>query len=170
MQRAVRPAKLPDPAFLHAWSPATGAYADCYCIDVEGRVAQAAFIEAFYSTWLFKLERLLLAWFVARPSTDEDARRLGAGAVSGFAAWSVERQDAQQLLLCDFQGRTRSWLMAVPADDGASTRLYFGSAVVPVRDRATGETSLGFPFRALLGYHKLYSRLLLAAAARRLAR
>jgi hypothetical protein len=29
---------------------------------------------------------------------------------------------------------------------------------------------LGWPFRALLGFHKLYSRILLAAAARRLAR
>ena len=47
----------------------------------------------------------------------------------------------------------------------ASDALYFGSAIVP-RQRG----GLGWQYAALVGFHKLYSRLLLAAAARRLAR
>ena len=66
-------------------------------------------------------------------------------------------------------GRTRSWLMAVPQGDGGPvTRLYFGSAVVPVRDRKSGRMRLGLTFTALLGFHKLYSRALLSAARERL--
>ena len=50
------------------------------------------------------------------------------------------------------------------------TRLYFGSVVVPVHDPKTGEMGLGPVHGPLIGFHKLYSRLLLGAAARRLAR
>jgi hypothetical protein len=46
--------------------------------------------------------------------------------------------------------------------------LYFGSAVVPLR-RKSGEPALGFTFSALLGFHKLYSRVLLSTARSRLA-
>jgi hypothetical protein len=53
---------------------------------------------------------------------------------------------------------------------GSGTRLYFGSAVVPVVDAKSGQPTLGFAFRALLGFHKLYSRVLLRAARARLAR
>ena len=63
--------------------------------------------------------------------------------------------------------------MAQPADAAeapGATRLYFGSAVVPVRDRVSGQPRMGFVFQALLGFHKLYSRVLLGAARSRLAR
>lgn len=121
---------------------------------------------AFYTTWLFRLERWILRLAVARPSTDEEARQLARGEREAFAAWSVEARAPDQLLMCDFTGRTRSWLMVAPA---AGTRLYFGSVVVPVRDPKTGETGLGPVHGPLIGFHKLYSRLLLGAAARRLA-
>jgi hypothetical protein len=49
-------------------------------------------------------------------------------------------------------------------------RLYFGSAVVLVTDKASGQVRMGFRFKALLGFHKLYSRILLYAARSRLAR
>jgi hypothetical protein len=81
---------------------------------VPHRVTQARYVEAFYTTPLFKVERLLLAWFAARPSTDAEAQRLAAGEIATFAAWSVEAREADQLLLCDFKGRTRSWLMSTP--------------------------------------------------------
>jgi hypothetical protein len=70
------------------------------------------------------------------------------------------------LLMCDYLRRTRSWLMVEPLEAG--TRLYFGSVVVPVRD-ASGRLELGSPYSALLGFHKLYSRILLASARSRLA-
>jgi hypothetical protein len=48
--------------------------------------------------------------------------------------------------------------------------LYFGSAVVPVPDKTTGKLVLGSTYSALLGFHKLYSRVLLSAASARLAK
>ena len=78
--------------------------------------------------------------------------------LDAFAAWRVEDRAEDQLLLCDLPGRTRSWLMA--ASEGTRTLLYFGSAIVP----------LSPGYRALLGFHKLYSRVLLRAAKSRLER
>jgi len=140
-------------------------------VAVPGAITHAAFIEAFYTTRLFKLERLVLALLAGRPSSDQDARQLAEGSASTFAAWRVEDRTSDQLLLGDFTGRTKSWLMAVPGSTTASaqtTHLYFGSAVVPKADKLTGTGKMGFAFTALLGFHKLYSRLLLRAAAARL--
>lgn len=155
-------ADLPADALLQRYRE-QGAYTDCFAIDVPGQVPHAAFVEAFYTTAVFRLERLLLALFVARPSNDAEARELAGGKRERFAAWSVEARAPGQLLMCDFAGSTRSWLMAVPAPGGGpGTRLYFGSAVVRSRQ--------GGAFRALLGFHKLYSRILLRAAVSRLRR
>ena len=52
----------------------TGAYVDCYSVDVPTSVTLACFVEAFYTTPLFKLERLLLGLFISRPSTDVEAK------------------------------------------------------------------------------------------------
>lgn len=153
--------ELPPDALLRKYRD-TGAYTDCYATEIASHVSHAAYVEAFYTTWVFKLERLLLKWFVARPSTDEEARRLARGELDAFAAWTVEGRATDQLLLADFMGRTKSWLMVAPLD-ATRTRLYFGSAVVKIRDRS-GRPRLGFSFSALLGFHKLYSRVLLAAA------
>lgn len=161
----IRPCELPDGALLRDYRD-SGAYADCYCVEVPDAVSQARYIEAFYTTWLFKIERSLLAWLVAKPSTDVQVAALAAGKLESFAAWHVEGRTADQLLMCDFQGRTRSWLMSEPASgiEAPATRLYFGSAVVPKTNPQSGRTGIGLTFRALLGFHKLYSRLLLRAA------
>ena len=168
---SIRSCPLPSDALLNRYL-ASGAYADCYVTKVRHRVSHAEFVEAFYTTAVFKLERLILRVLVSRPSTDVQAGQLGRGEVSSFAAWSVEGRAPNQLLLCDFSGRTRSWLMVAASEnpDFAGTWLYFGSALVPVRSRKTGRTSLGPLFSALLGFHKLYSRVLLLAAGRRLSR
>ncbi len=160
--------ELPETAQLVRYRRA-GAYTDCFVLDIPRAVSQAVYVEAFYTTWLFKLERLLLAWLVNRPSTDVEATELARGRRDGFAAWHVEERDDDQLLMCDFQGRTRSWLMSVTARDGSGTRLYFGSAVVPVVD-SSGEARMGMLFRALLGFHRFYSRALLHAAVSRLSK
>lgn len=72
--------------------------------------------------------------------------------------------------MCAIEGRTRSWLMVSAAAVPGRTRLYFGSAVLPVVNRSTGERGMGFMFKVLLGFHKRYSRLLLSAAAAPLMR
>jgi hypothetical protein len=167
----VRSCQLPSDALLNHYL-ASGAYADCYVTEVAHRVSHAEFVEAFYTTAVFKLERLILRMLISRPSTDAQAGQLARGELSSFAAWSVERRAPNQLLLSDASGRTRSWLMVAVSEnyDFIGTVLYFGSAVVPVRSVKTGRTSLGPVFSALLGFHKLYSRVLLRAAGRRLSR
>jgi hypothetical protein len=167
---SIHPCDLPPDALLGKYREG-GAYTDCYAVEVRPPVSQAAYVEAFYTSAVFKVERQLLAWFVSKPATDHEAHLLANGQLDAFSAWTVEGRTAHQLLLCDFQGRTRSWLMSAPVDVNGSpgTRLYFGSAVVPVRDRRTGQATMGWPFRALLGFHKLYSRVLMRAALSRLA-
>lgn len=162
---------LPAGALLRRVADA-GAYTDCHAVEIPQAVSHAEYVEAFYTTWVFKLERLILRLLVSRPSTDAEARQLALGQRDDFAAWSVEARAPDQLLLADFVGRTKSWLM-VARNEGSgpgSTRLYFGSAVVPVRDRKSGRSSLGAVHSALLGFHKLYSRVLLRAARARLMR
>ena len=166
---SIQACALPEHALLRKYLGG-GAYADCYMTELARPVSQAEFVEAFYTTALFKVERQLLSWFVARPSTDSQAAQLASGQVGSFAMWSVEGREPDQLLLCDLHGRTRSWLMSASFAEGQSTRLFFGSAVVHVIDKRTATARTGIAFRALLGFHKLYSRALLLAAVARLAR
>jgi hypothetical protein len=164
---AILPRPLPDISLLSRYRLQQGAYTDCYATEITGRVSQADFVEAFYTTWVFKLERAILKWAVSKPSTDVQAAQLAQGSIDAFSAWTVEDRREDQLLLCDMHGRTRSWLMAVPLDgrSGTGTRLFFGSAVVPAKGK---EADIGAGFRFLLGFHKLYSKVLLHAAKRRL--
>ncbi len=160
---------LPDEALLGKYVR-SGAYTDCYRTEAPGNVTHAQFVSAFYTTLIFKLERLILKLAVSKPSTDAQAKQLADGSIDRFAAWQVESRCENQLLMSDFQGRTRSWLMVLPlgSNENRTTRLYFGSAVIPVQDQKTGRKSLGFGFRALVGFHKIYSEVLLCAAKSRL--
>ncbi|ROH92164.1 hypothetical protein ED208_05150 [Stagnimonas aquatica] len=149
-----------------------GGYADCYAVEVDGAVSLPQYLRAFYTGRLFRLERLILRLAVNRPSSDAQLLQLAAGATNSFAAWTVEARDHRQLLLSDYLGRTRSWLMVLPLAGAPvpHTRLYFGSAVVPLRTAADGVPRMGWLFHALLGFHRLYSRLLLRGALARLHR
>lgn len=160
----------PPERALHEKYARAGGYTDCYVTEIPRPVTHAEFVEAFYTTWLFKLERFILTWLVDKPSNDSEARELARGARTAFAAWTVEDRAENQLLMCDFQNRTRSWFMVVPAQPDAGTRLYFGTAIAPVLDPETGGKRLSGGFRAMLRFHRLYSRALLAAARARLAR
>lgn len=151
--------ELPEKALLVRYVGA--GHTDCYATDINGDVAFGPYVEAFYTSWLFKVERAILR-LAKHPSTDGEVVELAAGSRDHFAAWVVEDRNANQILMCDMSGRTRSWLMVEPQNGG--TRLYFGSAVVP--DQKTGQ--MGFLFKALMGFHKLYSVLLLKAAVRNL--
>ena len=161
--------QLPSTALLTRYSHAhdgPNAYTDCYVTQVDGHVALESFVYAFYTSWLFKLERLLLDYFAKIPSTDAQARAVAGGSGNEFAAWTVEDRADDQLLMCDLRGTTRSWFMVdqVDAGEAAMTVLYFGSAVVPQSAAATGERKISHGFRLLLPFHKLYSRALLSLA------
>jgi hypothetical protein len=138
--------------------------------EVTGRVSHERFVQAFYTNWLFKIERWILSWAVQKPSTDADVLELAQCTSEKFSAWTVEARATNQLLMCDFQQRTRSWLMVQALDEVTTTRLYFGSAVVPLRPDGQKDQAFGMAFHLLLGFHKLYARALLRAAARNLPR
>jgi hypothetical protein len=165
----IEPCQLPDGALLSTYIQ-KGAYTDCYKTEIPKTVTHAQYVNAFYTTSIFKLERLILKWAVSRPSSDAQATQLAEGAIDTFSAWSVEKRCKNQLLMCDFQGRTRSWLMIELVENGSDTqtRLYFGSAVVPAKNKKTGKSSFGMGFYALLGFHKIYSIVLLYSAKVRL--
>ncbi len=160
---------LPNHALLNTYKK-NGAYTDCYTTVIPADVTHTQYVQAFYSTAIFKLERLILKWVVSKPSSDAQVALLAAGDTNTFAAWRVEGRSDNQLLMCDFQNRTRSWLMVEPitSEGGFKTRLYFGSAVVPVKKSKTGKPSLGLIFSALHGFHLLYSVALLFSAKSRL--
>lgn len=155
------PAPVPENALLATYSRRK-AYTDCYAVTVPGTVTLPDFIFAFYTTRLFKVERWILAKVVGRPSTDAQALSLADAKLSRFAAWDVEGRTTNEVLLA--AGPTRSWLSVEPVAGAApSTMLRFGSAVVS--SRADGRFDL--LFHLLLGFHRLYSKQLLSAAAKR---
>lgn len=145
----------------------SGDYTDCFVTRIDIDVTFPAYVEAFYTTTVFKAERLLLKWFVSRPSTDSEARALADNASNEFAAWRTLDRADDQILLMDLHGRTCSWLMLAPAGEGSL--LYFGSAVIRSVKTTSGRR-MGWTYRALLGFHRLYSRILLRAARARLLR
>ncbi len=163
----VRTSEVPQDSLLGVYV-ASGAYADCYVTELPAAVTHAQFVEAFYTTALFKLERLLLGVFLSRPSTDAQAKQLAQGQLSSFAAWSVESRAENQIVLAT--GRTRSWLMVTPRTRAETnhTCLFFGSAVVPPHSSSGARGSMGLVFTALLRFHRLYSRALLFSARARL--
>ncbi len=131
-----QPIPVPPGSLLAAYAR-QGVFVDCYRLTVPDVVSLPVFIEAFYTTRLFKLER--------------------------FAAWKTEQRSDDEILLD--AGRTRSWLSVSHAGNGSpATTLLFGSAVVP----RSADGRMGLAFHALLGFHRLYSKLLLNAASRRI--
>lgn len=153
---------LPQGALLARYTPP--AYTDCFTAYLPGPVALAAFATAFYTTRLFKAERLILS-AAGHRSTDTQAATVARGEGQRFAAWTVEARTDDQLLMADVSGRTRSWFCVRPQADGG-TALHFGSAVLP----RPGTADMGSLYRLLLGPHKVYSRALLRAAVARLGR
>jgi len=167
---SVKKSILPNDAFLQFYLK-SGAYTDCYVTQVKGNVSLQAFVLSFYTTWIFKLERVILKWLVAKPSTDQQAQQLSTGKIELFAAWRVERRDQTQLLMCDFQQRTRSWLMveSLTIDDEPQTYLYFGSAVVAAKGDKRKSLMSKLAFCTLFYFHKIYSQVLLYSAKSRIS-
>lgn len=138
-------------------------YTDCFQVAVHRPVSLGQYITAFYTQPLFRAERLVLRVAARAPSSDADVAALAGGASTRFAVWTVTARTETELFLMDKSGRTCSWLQV------AGDRLRFGSVVVPVAGRG-GRLTLGPVFHSLIGAHKVYSRALLAGAARRLMR
>lgn len=159
---------VPPASLLGRLAAERHAFADACTLRLPRRVSLGEFVEAFYTTRLFKLERWLIAR-AGRPCSDADVRLLAQGANVRMAMWTVQARTASELLMHEDSGVTRSWFK-VDADS-AGTTLWFGSAFMPRRVEAgSGQPRFSWTFHALLGFHRAYSRALLKAAARRLGR
>lgn len=166
---AIKRCSHPPDALLRRYVE-SGDYTDCYCTQISQTVSLEEFVYNFYTTPLFKLERWILGWAVSRPSTDDQLQQLLDQETENFAAWKLEARATQQMLMCDFRDRTRSWFMTEQLPNNSGTVLYFGSAVVKTKDQPEKEQSMPCVFSALLGFHKLYSIALLRSAQGRLQR
>jgi len=170
---SIKTCPLPEHALLKSYQK-SNAHTDCYTTDISINVSHEQYVQAFYSTAIFKLERKILQWALAKPSSDQDVILLANGKLDTFAVWDVENRAVNQLLMCDHFQRTRSWLMIeeIKRDGkaGNETRLYFGSAVVPLKKDKAGKPSFGFMFHALSLFHKAYSAALLYSAKSHLKR
>lgn len=164
---SVQACALPPRSLLSRYA-AGGAFTDCYVTELPRPVSHSEFVEALYLGALMRFERKLIGWLLSKPTSNAHVRELATGNAASFAAWRVEERTPSELLLQDQTGRTRSWLMS-QAMPGA-TRLYFGSAVLPRVHPQTGARRMGPLFRPLLGFHVLYSKLLLSSARSRLER
>jgi hypothetical protein len=137
-------------------------YSDCFTIIVNREVNLSDFVFAFYTSTIFRIERLVLRALVGTPSSRSDARAVADGTAVRFAVWYVGAHTATQLLMCDRFERTRSWFRVEPLQ-GGRTRLQFGSAVASGDVDANGAAADG-RFSALLRFHIFYSQVLLHAA------
>ena len=143
-----------------------GGSGDCFSVAVDRVTSLTEFVFAFYTSPVFRIERLILRLLAGAPSTDAEARWLAEGSGTSFAIWRVGERAATQLLMCDRYERTRSWFGVVPLKDGR-TLLQFGSAVASGSDhRSAARTARGNLFRVLLRFHVMYSQVLLHAAKR----
>lgn len=147
-------ADLPDGALLARYADRSDCFTDCYVADLGRDIEFGTYLCAFYSTWVFAPEKALLRLVLGRPARDFDILPVALGDKDRFAAWDVETRGTDEILLCDLSGGTRSWFKV------EGSRVYFGSAVVPPEPGV----ELGRLFKALLGFHKVYSRALLRAA------
>ncbi|SMC13467.1 hypothetical protein ROA7745_03316 [Roseovarius aestuarii] len=135
---------------------------------MKAKVTLAEFVGTFYTTPLFKAERLVLRCVGIR-SSDHDARQLAEGASEHFAAWQMTVRTETELLMKAI-GRTSSWFGIEHVGDTTApeTRLLFGSVVAPKPSAGQGIPQMGPLFSGLLGAHRTYSKLLLMSARRRI--
>ncbi len=165
---------LPEEALLRTYRGGArpdrwGHHGDCFAVAIDRKVNIAEFVTAFYTSPVFRIERVILGLAAKTPSTDAQAHALAEGSSNQFAIWQVGERTETQLLMCDRYEKTRSWFRVVPIGEGA-TILQFGSAVAADRDRETGAVTMGRGFRLLMGLHVLYSKTLLNAARNQLTK
>lgn len=156
-----RACDVPRDGLLQAYVGQGATYTDCFEVMSPHAVTLPEFIEAFYTTWLFRMERVVLSLPLRARVRDSEVTALAEGA-DHFAVWQVEARDDAQILLSDRSGHTRSYL-AVSGKEGGVTRLVFGSAVVAPKGKPLG-TMVGL----LIPLHRFYSKCLIRLAERKL--
>jgi hypothetical protein len=158
---SVRQQELPKKSFLCAYAKGSSCHTDCFTIEIERLVSLVEYTIAFLTSPVFKIERWILKLAFKKPSTDEQAHQLANNTTPGFAAWNVEQRDERQLLMSDFSGKTRFWIMVEQDTKLGKTKLFFGSAVLPNKEGTLPKTLW---FALMMQFHKFYSIILLRSA------
>ncbi len=76
---------IPEGGLLQAFADTDGNYTDCFQGNLPGHVTFQGFIEAFYTPWLFWLERAVLTVMLRRRITDQEVRALAQGLIAGIS-------------------------------------------------------------------------------------
>lgn len=151
---------IPDGGLLARYDLVKHAYTDCFKAEVDQNVSFDDFARSFFTSPVFKLERIIIALTTGKKTTDRSVDDLISGQSDEFAVWQVEDRADNQILLRVGEGQIRTWLMSEQSGD--RTKFYFGSAILPLN--ANGDK--GLLFHALSGFHKLYARTLLWMATK----
>ncbi len=162
----VSPCPVPESSVLAHQAADPDHYADCYTVDLPCEADLSAYLTAFFTLPIMRLERWVIT-VMGTPSTAQDVAALASGAADSLSLWQVEQRTDDQIAMRVSGGLIRTWLMREDIANG--TRLYFGSSVEPI-EKPDGSKSHGWGVKAFGGFHQLYSRILLAGAARRLKR
>lgn len=166
---SVKIGPIPSNGLLNKYADRPGCHTDCFYVDVYEAIELPDYILAFFETPVFRLERKMLGIIAASPSTKNEVADLASGSGVALAIWKVEARDDTQLIMAVGKGPVRTWLMSLPIQGRSdATRLYFGSAVLPTEVNRTGEPIMGKMFSVFLGFHNLYSRILLWSAKRQI--
>lgn len=153
---AVRKIPVPKDALLARY--VGRGHVDAFETNIGKEAPLQDCIGAFFDSWVFRIERRILAAAMKAPSSSQDVAALARGVAETIAVWHVIERTESQLLMRVPDTPVRTWLAV------SGTRLWFGSALVCDTDR------LPVTYRASLPFHALYSRLLLSAAERKLRR
>lgn len=155
---AVQRAPVPADALISGYANGSN-HVDAYRVAVPATVPLSEYITAFFQTPLFRMERTLLSAIGRVPSDADQIEALALGKGSQMAAWKEEARSETEILLAVSGAPIRTWLAT---EGGAQPALWFGSVAL------TRNGKLPFAVRALMPVHALYSRVLLASAARAL--
>ncbi|NVE95130.1 hypothetical protein [Altererythrobacter lutimaris] len=159
----VRACELPEGSLLAGFGGADD-YRDCFCREVPGEVSLEQYIERFYSSAVFRPERVVLG-LIGRGASAEDIRALASGESDQIAVWKVVERKPDEILLLSRDTNTASWLAVSSSSEAVGqtknkTKLLFGSWVGGINESR---------WRVMLAPHVWYSRLLLESAAKGLS-
>ncbi|GAA6208971.1 hypothetical protein NBRC116601_22640 [Cognatishimia sp. WU-CL00825] len=164
--RMITAGPLPAKAFLKTLESDPQNYVDCYATRIGKPVSLEELISALFNTLPFRIERHILRVFARQSTADKEVADLAKGTANHFAMWQVLQRNETQVLMRVGPGPIHTWMMV--KTDGAGTDLFFGSAVTTRRGKDGKAKGKGVLFWSLHWFHKLYSRVLLGSARRRL--
>ncbi|MTI09151.1 hypothetical protein [Curvivirga aplysinae] len=165
----VKETAIPLNSFMNFYHESPGHHADAFVGQIDGIVTLEDYILAFFDSPIFRIERSILSLFLLRRIKQSEIKELASGRSQQFALWKTKKRNEEELLLEVGDSQIRTWFHT-EQEQSNKTKLYFGSAIVPDTTSKNAKEGIGFTFRFFMGFHKLYSRILLQSALKKLKR